>query len=378
MTPADRMREDRQRTNPLFNDRKLKLGTFCSNLDYGCAISTIPGTLRISWPNTLALAKLADEMSFEALVPVGRWRGFGGKTNFNGAGFESYTWAAGIGALTRNSAVFATSHVPTVHPIMAAKQGATIDHITGGRFVLNLVTGWNKPEIEMFGNDLAEHDTRYEMAEEWISIIRRLWTEQEEFDFDGRFYRIRRGYLQPKPIQLPNPVIMNAGGSPRGRRFAAQFADVAFTAVDSHDISQVRAQVDAYRKAAFEAYGGSIQVWTNAYIVQGETEREAQDFVRYYVDENGDWEAASNLVESMGLNAMTFPPGALQELKRHFVGGWAGFPLIGTREQIVDGLSMLANEAGFDGVLLSWARYEEHMREFQDTTLPLLVQAGLR
>ena len=90
-------------------------------------------------------------MEFEALVPVGRWRGFGGVTNFNGPGFEAFSWAAGIGASTKYSSVFATSHVPTVHPIMAAKQCTTIDHITGGRFTLNVVTGWHKPEIEMFG-----------------------------------------------------------------------------------------------------------------------------------------------------------------------------------------------------------------------------------
>src|ERR1700685_1178673 len=65
-------------TNPLFNDRKLKLGTFCTNLNGGCAISTIPETLKITWPNTVRLAQIADSMEFEALVPVGRWRGFGG------------------------------------------------------------------------------------------------------------------------------------------------------------------------------------------------------------------------------------------------------------------------------------------------------------
>ena len=85
-TRPDQLREAH---NPLFNDRKLKLGTFCSNLSYGCAISTIDGTLKAEWPSTLALAQMADQMQMEAIVPVGRWKGFGGTTNFNGAGFES-------------------------------------------------------------------------------------------------------------------------------------------------------------------------------------------------------------------------------------------------------------------------------------------------
>jgi FMNH2-dependent dimethyl sulfone monooxygenase len=151
-----RTRQLREASNPLFSDRKLRLGTFSSNLSGGCAISSIDGVLEADWTSTLTLAQLADEMQFEALVPVGRWKGFGGVTNFNGAGFESFSWAAGIGSATKYSGVFATSHVPTIHPVMAAKQATTIDHITGGRFSLNIVTGWYQPEIEMFGEPQME------------------------------------------------------------------------------------------------------------------------------------------------------------------------------------------------------------------------------
>src|ERR1700688_801203 len=193
--------EPRRKTNPLLHDRKLKLGTFCSNLSGGCAITTIDGVLKADWQSTLTLARLADEMEFEALVPVGRWRGFGGVTNFNGPGFEAYSWAAGVGASTKYSSVFATSHGPTVHPIMAAKQCTTIDHITGGRFTLNVVTGWHKPEIEMFGIPLLEHDKRYDMAAEWIEIIKRLWTSEGEFDFDGKFYNVKGAIMAPKPLR---------------------------------------------------------------------------------------------------------------------------------------------------------------------------------
>src|SRR3954471_20452573 len=77
----------RSKTNPVFNDRKLKLGTFGTNLDRGCAISSLDGVLEINWPNTLELARISEEMEFEALVPIGRWHGFGGTTNFNGPGF---------------------------------------------------------------------------------------------------------------------------------------------------------------------------------------------------------------------------------------------------------------------------------------------------
>jgi FMNH2-dependent dimethyl sulfone monooxygenase len=373
ITRAEQLREA---SNPLFSDRKLKLGTFSSNLSGGCAISTIDGVLEADWPSTLELARMGDEMGFEALVPVGRWKGFGGVTNFNGAGFESFTWAAGIGASTTRSGIFATSHVPTMHPVMAAKQATTVDHLSNGRFTLNIVTGWYQPEIEMFGEPQMEHDERYERAMEWLDVIKLLWTREEEFDFEGRFYRVKKGWLQPKPIQKPYPVVMNAGGSEKGRQFATKFCDVAFVAVQSHDPDSIRRQVEKYRTLARD-HGRQIQVWTNAYIVQGETEKEAKDFFHYYVHERGDWVAADNLVTMLGINSQTLPPGVEQQLKAHFIAGWGGFPLVGTKEQVVDGLALLA-KVGFDGVILSWARYIEEMRQFRSETYPLLEQAGLR
>ena len=296
---------ERHSTNPVFNDRKLKLGTFGTNLDRGCAISSIDGVLEINWPNTLELAKISESMEFEALVPIGRWHGFGGVTNFNGPGFECFSWASAIGASTHYSGIFATSHVPTIHPVMAAKQAATIDHVTGGRFALNIVTGWNRPEIEMFGSPLMEHNDRYDCAAEWLQILKELWTRDEPFDFDGRFYKIKKGYLEPKPIQKPFPAVMNAGGSEKGQHFAAKYCDMVYVVFGSHDFDDCKAKIDSYRDLARKEYGRDIQVWSYAYVVQGETEKEAQDYFEDYVNAKGDWEAVSNLVDTMIANAKT-------------------------------------------------------------------------
>jgi alkanesulfonate monooxygenase SsuD/methylene tetrahydromethanopterin reductase-like flavin-dependent oxidoreductase (luciferase family) len=376
MTMTENVQEQRRKTNPLYNGRKLKLGTFGQNLDRGCAISTIDGVLEISWPNTMAIASMADEMGFEALVPVGRWKGFGGVTNFNGPGFECFSWAAGVGASTRNPAIFSTAHVLTMHPIMAAKQATTIDHITGGRFALNIVTGWHRSEIEMFGAPLLDHEVRYGLAVEWLDIIKRLWTEDEEFDFEGKYFQIKKGYLAPKPIQKPFPAVMNAGSSETGRHYAAKYCDVAFVNINRNDIEASRAVIAGYRKLAREEYGRELQIWGHGYVVQGETEREARDYFDEYVHRKGDWVAGTNLVETMGLNTPR-PPELLKALKMHFIGGWGGYPLIGSREQIVDGFAKLS-EIGLDGVVVSWPRYIDDMRWFQREIHPLMQQAGLR
>jgi dimethylsulfone monooxygenase len=364
--------------HPVYSDRKLRLGTFSTNVSGGCTMTTIDGVLTADWDSTRTLAVLADEMDFEALVPVGRWRGFGGATDFNGSGFESFTWAAGIGAATSRAGVFATSHVPTIHPVMAAKQAATIDHITSGRFALNVVTGWHTPEIEMFGAPLLDHDLRYEVAVEWLEIIKRLWTEDEPFSLDGRFFTVKEARISPHPVQRPHPVLMNAGGSPAGMHFGAKHCDVVFITPGGITEPEGMAQkVAQFKRLAREEYGRELLVWTIAYIVQGETEKAAHDYYDLYVNQRGDWEAVSNLVATLGMNSGSHPPETIEATKRHFVAGWGGYPLIGTKEMVVDQLAALAG-TGLDGVLLSWPRYIEDMQTFQKETYPLLVEAGLR
>jgi dimethylsulfone monooxygenase len=375
---ASTSQKDRRETNPAFSTRRLKLGTFQTNLDSGCVMSELDGRLDISWPNTLALANLADEMEFEALVPVARWQGYGGRTNPQGPGFEAYTWAAGIAASTRRAGVFATSHITLNHPIIAAKQSTVIDHISGGRYALNVVTGWNQPEIEMFGQPMLSHEERYACADEWLSIVKRLWTEDEPFDHEGKHFKIVKGTLQPKPIQFPHPAIMNAGASERGRHFAVKHCDLVFTVIRTGGLDECTAHVQAYHRMARE-YGREIRVWTLINVVQGETEKEARDFYNYYVHQKGDWAAAQNMIDTFALeiNKRDVPPERIKPLQEAFIQGWGGLPVVGTKEQVVDAMLKLSR-AGLDGVLLAFPRYEAGMRAFRDVTYPLVKQAGLR
>jgi hypothetical protein len=198
--PAARTENDnRRQLNPLFNDNKLKLGLFGVNVSNGCAITTAEDRHTVSWPTNLAIAQTADKYGYEALVPVARWRGFGGESNFNGTNFETYTWAAGLGQATKDICVLTTSHVPTIHPIVAAKQATTVDHITNGRFALNIVCGWFTPELEMFGVPQMEHDTRYDHAAEWVEVMKLLWSREEDFDYEGQ-QGLRHAEADPEAV----------------------------------------------------------------------------------------------------------------------------------------------------------------------------------
>ena len=204
-----------------------------------------------------------------------------------------------------------------------------------------------------------------------------MWTEEDEFDFEGKYYTIKKGFHQPKPVQKPFPAVMNAGGSERGMHFAAKHCDICFIALKGHGTDEAKALVESYRRLAREEYGREIQIWNSAYIVQRDTEKEARDYLDYYVREKGDWVAVENLAKTMGVHTQTRTPENLKSFKFHFIAGWGGYPLVGTKDQIVSGLETLS-EIGLDGTVLSWAEFEDGMRQFQTETLPLVRQADLR
>jgi len=361
---------------PLFNENRFKLGVFCFNVSHGTTMTTAEGTVTPTWEENVRIAQAADNAGWEFLLPLGRWRGFGGKINFNDRTFEVYTWAAGIAALTSQIQVFTTSHIRIIHPVLAAKQGCTVDHIAGGRSALNVVAGQKEGEVAMFGLDQIEHDASYEAADEWLTIVKRLWTEEEDFDFEGKFFQARKAHLMPKPLQKPYPVVVNAGQSSVGRRFGAKHADFSFQVMP--DMESLKGIIDDTRKVAWSEYKKDIGILIHAYVVCRDTEKEARDYVKYYVDERGDWEAAESLIKILiGGKEESMPLDRIRSMQRAFMAGWAGYPLVGTPEQIVDKMQALT-KIGVNGAALHWVNFEAGIGQFNEQILPLMVQAGLR
>ncbi|MBL6751328.1 MAG: LLM class flavin-dependent oxidoreductase [Nevskia sp.] len=353
----------------------MKLGLFSFNVSGGMMATSVPTSYELSWQHTRQIARQADAMGFEALVPVGRWRGFGGRTNFAGESFETYTWAAGLAEATSRIMVFATSHVPTVHPILAAKQAATIDHISGGRFGLNLVMGWFTAEMEMFGGRQKEHDDRYRFGTEWVDIVRRLWTDQEPFDFDGRHFQLKGAQAYPKPLQKPHPVLVNAGSSAAGIDFSARACDVNFVGMGSFEMG--KASAAAVRQRARREYRRDIATMTYATVVCRDTEREARRDYQAMVDAI-DWEAIDNLTRVFGLEGQSYGDAeSVRKLRTQFAMGWGGMTFVGSPEQIVDQL-LKTSAIGIDGIMLGFNDYVVELEHFDRRVMPLLKQAGLR
>jgi len=356
---------------------RLKLAMFGVNDDRGLVMTTASGPPEATWSQSVSLVQEAERLGFEAIIPLARWRGYGGANNLGARSFETFTWAAGLAALTSRIQVFATFHVPTVHPVMAAKMVATIDHISGGRFGLNIVAGWQPEEIAMFGSPQRNHDERYEVSDEWTELVKRLWTEPGSFDFSGRFFDAPGAFSEPKPLQQPSPVIMSAGISPAGRNFAAKHAEVVFAAIA--DPAQTASTVAEIKRLAQDTYGRQLRVFGRGHITCRETEAEAREAYRYFILEHGDREAGENVLRMLMEHSQTidYSSAEMRALVEAVVRGYFAHPITGSPEQVVAELSRLA-EAGLDGVALTWNDYEEGLEQYGRMLLPLLAEAGLR
>ena len=364
-------------TNPIFNDNKLKLGTFCTNAIPN--ITFVPEVLHPTWVNALAMARVADEAGLEAIVPIARWKGYlDGKPNHPANDvLDAFSWAAGLAQATRYTSVFATSHAPTAHPLVVARQSATIDAISGGRFSLNVVGGWNRREFDMFGIHLREHDDRYVYLEEWLQILRRLWTDPEEFDYESPNFHMKKAISRPQPVQKGGIPIMNAGMSATGVRFSAKNSQIGLISLEGNGPEEWRPKVEAYKRMARDEFGREIQIWTNVSVVQRDTRKEAEDYLRRYSEEYLDTEVLDSIMSTMSReNNIPIGSELLAFMRRRMAIG-AGHPLIGDAQYIAEELQAISR-AGVDGVIMTWVDYVDGVKRLVRDVLPLLEQAGLR
>jgi FMNH2-dependent dimethyl sulfone monooxygenase len=367
------------RNTMLVNGNPLKLGLFGANCSSGRSYIDAPERWETSWENNVRLAQMADAAGLECMVPIARWKGYAGDTNPNGTSWESITWACGLLAATRNINVFATVHVPLNHPVVAAKQMVTADHIGRGRFGVNVVCGWNDDEFQMFGVTKKEHEERYEQGAEWWTIIRRIWEGESSFDFDGKHYQLRGVEGSPLPYGGRAPLMMNAGSSPAGRAFAIRYSDMHFDGVRSPEESVDRI---AETKRLGRDAGRTIQTWTPVGVVCRASQAEADEFMRYIVA-HADMGSIGHLAEMHREDAKDRQDseGILRRsgespIERRVLARGA-YCAIGDPDSVAGELVRL-HDAGLDGVVLNFVNYLDEFPYFAAEVLPRLERLGLR
>jgi alkanesulfonate monooxygenase SsuD/methylene tetrahydromethanopterin reductase-like flavin-dependent oxidoreductase (luciferase family) len=315
---------------------------------------------------------MADAAGLEFFLPIARWKGFGGETNSRETSFETLTFAAALAGLTRRIALFATVHVPMVHPVFAAKALATLDHASGGRAGLNIVCGWHPGEFAMFG--LPQIAARYEQGLEWFEILSRIHAGGEPFDFRGRFYDLGAVSGQPAPLQRPRPVTVNAGFSPEGRGFAARAADFLLTTFV--DIDAGRAHI-ADMAARAGAAGREVGVIATCHVVCRPTQMEAEDYYAHYAIRMEDTVAVDHHMGAKAAFSASHDPVAYRLHRQRFAGGAGTYPLVGAPGRVAEELVRIS-DAGFAGCALSFVNYLAELPDFLAGVGPLLREAGVR
>lgn len=257
---------------------KTELGVFLPVGNGGWITSTTSPQLPATYEYNKQVTLLAEEMGFDFALSMAKWRGYGGPSQHWDVTLESLTTMSGLAEATSRIGVWGTIHTMIFHPAVVAKMVAVIDQISGGRFGLNLVAGSNPMDQGQMGlwRDL-DHAGRYELAEEWITVAKRLWTEAR-VDHEGRFYKLTDCMSNPKPARIP-PIIC-AGASDSGFRFTVKNCTGSFLLGSNRD---------DFIKTALRAKEISAEMGREDYktyglftIVPGETDGRAQERVDHY------------------------------------------------------------------------------------------------
>jgi FMNH2-dependent dimethyl sulfone monooxygenase len=358
--------------NPMRGNNRFKLGVFAANADGGLTLTRVPERWRARWPDIVQLAKIADRAGLDFFLPIARWKGFGGETNSRETSFETFTHAAALAGVTERIALFATVHVPMVHPVFAAKALATVDHASNGRAGLNIVCGWNPDEFLAFGIEPVAD--RYAQGLEWYEILARIHADTGPFDHDGKFYRLKNVSGRPAPLQRPRPVTLNAAFSPPGRDFAARAADFLFTTFV--EIEAGRSQV-ADMRARADAAGRDVGVVSTCHVVCRASQAEAEEYYDHYAVRMEDSGAVDRHMAGKAAHSDSHDAAAYRLHRKRFAGGAGTFPLVGTPQRIAEQILAMA-EAGFAGTALSFVDFLGELPPFLESVLPLLREAGLR
>jgi dimethylsulfone monooxygenase len=359
-----------------FTDNKLKLGLFGPNCSSGRSVTMVRERWSGSWADNLRLAQMADDAGLEFILPIGRWKGYGGDTDYQGSTLETVTWATGLLAKTRRITVFGTVHAPLIHPVIAAKEFVTADHVGEGRFGLNVVCGWNEGEFEMFGVEQRDHEARYDYAQEWVDSIKQMWGAEDDFDFNGTFIKLKRVRAKPKPYGGSRPIIMNAGVSPTGQAFAVRNCDALFRSVRRTTIGDAPNHNRAVKELAAKS-GKDIKLFTVGVITCRPTMEEAEAYYRRCIMVDVDWKAVDSIMAMQGISEKTHDAAELKRIRDNFANGLGGYPIVGDPEHVAAELAALS-AGGFTGVGVSFVNYLEELPYFCAEVLPRLEKLGLR
>lgn len=323
--------------------------------------------MEASWDYVSRLARRSEEIGFDLTLVA--------ELNLNdikgveAPSLDAWSTAAALAAVTRRLELMVAVR-PTFHlPALLAKQAANIDHISGGRLSLNVVSSWWAEEAAQYGVHFDTHDDRYARTTEWLEVLDGVWT-QDRFSHSGRYYQVEGTVLEPKPVSRPRPTLYAGGESEAAKDLITHRCDAYVMHGDP--ASRIRGKV-ADMAARRERTGlPPMQYGVAAYAIVRDSEAEAQRERERITDVRQSaagfanyqqWLSGTQLERQMSLEEYSVSNRGLRT------------ELVGTPEQVRERIEEL-EDAGVDLLLLQFSPQAEEMERFAAQVIRLDAAAG--
>jgi FMNH2-dependent dimethyl sulfone monooxygenase len=275
---------------------------------------------------------------------------------------DAWSTAAALAAVTQSLDLMVAVR-PTFHlPALLAKQAANIDHISGGRVSLNVVSSWWAEEAKKYGVKFDQHDDRYARTSEWLDIVDAAW-KRDHFSYTGKYYSVEDLVLEPKPLSKPRPTIYAGGESEAAKELIAEKCDAYVMHGDPPERVQKKIRDMSERREKKNL--PRMQFGVAGYAIVRETEQAAKKELERITDVKQNaagyrnyeqWLAGTQLEQRVSLEDYSVSNRGLRS------------GLVGTAQQVADRVGKF-EETGVDLFLLQFSPQTEEMERFSELVI---------
>jgi pyrimidine oxygenase len=354
--------------------RNIDFGVFLPVTNNGWIISKTSPQFLPSFAHNRDICQLAERVGFSYVFSMAKWRGFGGEVDFWKYSIESMILMAGLAPYVPTLRLIASISPLLMHPAVFAKMATTMDDVAGGRMGFNIVSAGNKGEytqMSLYPDNFESY--RYEYNDEWVSVVKRLWSE-DSVTHKGRFFTLDDCISFPQPAQKSMPIVC-ATSSERGYQFVAEHCTEGLFGGLSLE-QQIKMSLRMKEVAAER--GRSVRSHTLILLIQGDSDDDAERILRHY-EAGADKAAIENIYRLRNRDKVDT---RIDSYQNRFESAdnrlfYAGVPFVGGPERVADRLEELALDGDLDGFLFIFPDFIDGIKRFSDQVMPLLRQRGL-